>query len=570
LRIVKVEIKTEISGLSPFIMGDLGQFVVLAGENGSGKTRLLKMLEENAKFRKNKACGNKLDEFINISYTDNKGSLIEEDVVITGLSISNYSHSDLPLQPASDFPPYVINVSKNNLQDPKCNFGQTAQEALLYLTRLSRYEHDEMQIFNEQYCKPLLGYPLECGERNEPLLFGYPISELSKKPLSPGQKYLLRLCVALNCNVIPKDGILFLDEPETHLHPKVLLNLFDKLKNMVNLGQIWIATHSIELISHFWHSDVWYMIRDEHQKCSAKPMGSKSKEILQEILGDEIKRYHLHQFVTSPDIFVINAFAVECLCHSKVVQEAKENDPTASQARGQIQKDDIIVDYGAGKGRFLESYYSCYDRLEINYYAYDEPERSEEDGKNIADCCIATMRKYGISADNYYKGTECFEALVSVIPEKANKVLLINVLHEINPNQWEETFKKINRLLNNDGYLVIVEREELTVGEKPSDSGFFVLQKESLCVLFACKPIDFETISHPNESKKVVTHIIPKRLLECINKKTVKGAIDKIKEIAEAKIRRLKEQTAESSWERGVALAFWSHQFINAYLFNSR
>ena len=564
MRIMSLEIKKNINGLLPFPMKDLGRFVVLAGENGSGKTRLLKVIEKITRAKKDQKPCNESD-FFDVVYADDNGNYIDD---IKELSISNYSHSDLPLQSTKNFPPYVINKSKENLEKEGSTFEQTAEETLLYLTWLAKYaEPGEMEKFNNNYCEPLLGYSLKQldDKSREPLLFNHKISNLSDAPLSPGQKYLLRLCVALNCNIIPPGAILFFDEPESHLHPKALLKLFDKLMNNFSLGQIWIATHSIELISHFWHSDVWYMTNGE-----AKMMGSNTEGILKGVLGDETKRYHLYQFISSPDTFVSNAFAVECLCGPKVLQHAKTNDASVSLACAAIQKNEIVVDFGAGKGRFLESYFLRSDRPEIRYYAYDKYGFAKDavTEKCLADYCKLIMEKNGIPPENYYGSEERFEDLVSIIPAKANKILLINVLHEIAPSQWMDTFRKISRLLRNDGSLIIVERKELTVGEKPSDSGFFVMQHESLSVLFACEPVEIKCCYH-EKNEKVFACIIPKQLIDRISIETIKNTIDKTKEIALNRIKEINElKNSTPSWEEGIALAFWMHQFMNAYLFN--
>jgi energy-coupling factor transporter ATP-binding protein EcfA2 len=565
VRIASVEIKKPIDGLSTFPMDSLNGTVVLAGENGSGKTRLLKLIERTVRAAKNKEPYNGSDA-LDISYTDDTGQPVD----ISQLSIINYSHSDLPLQSFLDFPPYVIDCSPRNLQNETNGFEQTAREALLYLKWLTKYAPvDELNKFNNVYCEPLLGCSLEDDGTKEksPLLFKHQVSDLSKMPLSPGQKYLLRLCVALNCNnIIPKDAILFLDEPESHLHPKVLLRLVENLRDRFKLGQIWIATHSIELISHFWYSEdsiVWYMANNK-----AKKMGSRPEGVLKGVLGDDNMRYHLYQFLSSPDAFVCNAFAVECLCKPKVTVKPLKKDPSAELASEKIQQEDVIVDFGAGKGRFLESYYSDYNRHPINYFAYDKYGLVKDDktGKCSADYCKEVMKKNNIPIENYFGNENDFKTHIGKI--QADKVLLINVLHEIAPAQWEDTFQNISRLLKDDGILLIVERKELTYGEKPFESDFFVIQQESLRELFTCDISDFGSRSY-NDEDKVFAYEIPKQLLSNVKNETIKQAINITGKMAEARIKEIKkDKTEDNLWEKGVALAFWTHQFANARLFD--
>lgn len=562
MRIASICIKDEIDGLSPFLMDGLGRFVVLAGENGSGKTRLLKMIEKAVKPQKD--IQYEKTESLDITFVDDEGRLVTD---LSSLSLVNYSHSDLPLRSAKDFPPYVIRRSKDNLEKESSNFEQTAYDTMLYLTYLVRYSNttknpysQELETFNRNFCEPLLGGSLELDEdTKEPKLLGHALSDLTKEPLSPGQKYLLRLCVALNCNIIPEGSILFIDEPESHLHPKVLLEFFDKLRDKFELGQIWIATHSIELVSSRDHSDIWYMSNG-----TASKMGSKTEKILKGILGEE-KRYALYQFVSSPDAFACNTFAVECLCNPEVFQKATVSDTSTGIIKALIQEGDIIVDFGAGKGRFLESYFMQEYPPKIEYYAYDKHGYSAVDGQICsAYYCKKVMERHSFSIDNYFGDEESFEGLAKIA--NADKALLINVLHEIAPSQWVDVFGKIDRVLNENGVLLIVEREELTIGEQPFDSDFFVLQSECLSKLFSCSLNDVEVLRH-KERSKVVGYIIPKRLLANVTDGTIKAAMFALKDIAAKEIREVKKDEVGTLSERGLSLAFWTHQFANASLF---
>jgi predicted ATPase len=78
-------------------------------------------------------------------------------------------------------------------------------------------------------------------------LFGFPLGQSN---LSDGQKILLQLCLAIHCQQESlEDLVLFLDEPENHLHPSVIIETIERIKEEVSNGQIWISTHSIPLLS---------------------------------------------------------------------------------------------------------------------------------------------------------------------------------------------------------------------------------------------------------------------------------------------------------------------------------
>ena len=601
MRISEVHIEGGIDGFSQFHMDELGPIVVLAGENGSGKTRLMKLIERAARANMQQENYNGCK----LTYSENLGSLTKHD--IENIAILNYSHSDLPLQLPDGFPPYVIDISEENLKKTNCDFDETAREALLYLMRLAKYADDStLDTFNNEYCFPLLGTRLKKGEGNEPpSLFGLQISEFGKKPLSPGQTYLLRLCVALNSTTAPENTILFLDEPESHLHPKALLELLDKLRNKFKLGQIWIATHSIEILSNFWYSSVWYVDRKhEEQKDNtnmpesivekdpkpavaqregsiAKKMGSKNGLILNNILGDESKRYLLYQFISSPDAYACNAFAVECLFNPEVVEKANAKDPSTTLAKSKIGQDNVVIDFGAGKGRFLTSCTEQIGMLNFDYFAYDKYGYDAEDGSETEASlqCKEVLRQHGIDEKTHYFGSESeFEGLPI-----ADRVMLINVLHEIAPSQWADTFHMIEQKLNEDGFLIIVEREELTIGEKPYDSDFFVMQEESMAKLLSCETSDFGFF-RDEKNKKVIAFVIPKKLLTAVNKDATNLAISALAEIAKKKITEIKaSQDPQSSedvqedlqlqrllWDSGISLAFWTHQYANACLYNGQ
>jgi uncharacterized protein YacL (UPF0231 family) len=181
------------------------------------------------------------------------------------------------------------------------------------------------------------------------------------------------------------------------------------------------------------------------------------------------------------------------------------------------------------------------------------------------------MTDNGIDASNYYgdDGTDKgFDRLLAD-NHRADKVSLINVLHEIAPKDWEDIFKKIHLLLKDDGVLLIVELQELTIGEKPLESDFFVLHRESLAKLLKCSYEDFETLVDRN-NEQVVAHILPKKLISNVCSESVKSAIMETEKIAEEEIRTIKKRVSGNLpfWKTGLRLAFWTHQYTNARLFD--
>ncbi|MCL2527619.1 MAG: ATP-binding protein [Defluviitaleaceae bacterium] len=536
---------------------------MLVGANGSGKTRFIKAIELELKRMikgEHGATSNMAIEILNINNENiNKYNT---------LSTCNYSHSSLPLQSTKGFPPYVLKKTVDNLQDKAVSFEQTAHDTLLYLTYIAKYDHAHLKKFNDDVCFPLLKGCLEWDRiNNEPTLLDTPLSELPNKPLSPGQMYLLRLCVAICCNKINENTILFLDEPECHLHPRALLEFIEILETRYKPGQIWVATHSIELVASRNRSEVWHM-----DSGIAKIMGSKTENMLYNIIGKQ-KLYELYMLVSSPDAYACYAFAADCLTEpDPEASRAGKKDPSTSLASDNLGLNQVVVDYGAGRGRFLEGCKNHKGFVPLNYYAYDKFGDYNSDGRypnTPRQDCIQAMIANGISEENYYGGENGFEVLKADIGT-ADKVLMINVLHEIPPHDWVNVFEDIKSLLSNTGELIIVELTELTFGEQPHEDGFFVLQPQNLAKLFSCSDAEAENIAtkHPNKPK-VIKYTINKNHLCNVTPESVMETIKHLEQLSQEKIQEIKNNTSEHS-DHGLTLAFWTHQYANASIYNKK
>jgi predicted ATP-binding protein involved in virulence len=101
-----------------------------------------------------------------------------------------------------------------------------------------------------------------------------PIVTLDKRILNPselsdGEKELLAYCTFLvlqrqdeigNKTLSLKNKILLLDELELFLHPKAQIDLINGLRNLVGEnGQIWLATHSLSILSVLDRDEIWLM-----------------------------------------------------------------------------------------------------------------------------------------------------------------------------------------------------------------------------------------------------------------------------------------------------------------------
>ena len=249
----------------------------------------------------------------------------------------------------------------------------------------------------------------------EPSLFGLPLNGMQ---LSPGQQYLLRMCVALHCNKVIGNSILLLDEPETHLHPDALLNLIRELHTRFKLKQIWIATHSVALLSKFNASDIWHMTER-----TAKRLGSKSGPLMESLLGEESQRAQLQEFIGAPVAFACNEFAYECLWEPPT-EPYKRNDPQVAVTLEAVLADSsaqraVVVDFGVGQGRFLDGVGMDHpERLpQLDYYAYDKYDTDKK-------ICQAVMIKHNVDKARYFNDIKALETELKG-KGKATHVLLV-------------------------------------------------------------------------------------------------------------------------------------------------
>lgn len=371
----------------------------------------------------------------------------------------------------------------------------------------------------------------------------------------------MRMCVAMHCNKVKDNSILLLDEPETHLHPDALLNLIRELRTRFQLEQIWISTHSVALLSRFHASDIWHMTER-----TAKRLGSKSGPLMESLLGEEPQRVQLQNFIGAPVSFACNEFAYECLWEPPT-EPYKGGDPQVAVTLEAVQPDSpgrlaIVVDFGVGQGRFLDGVGMDHpERLpQLDYYAYDKFDTDKK-------ICQAVMARHNIDQARYFNGVEALRVELEK-KGKATHVLLINVLHEIPPEKWPESFADIASLLRDGGKLILVEAEELRYGEKPYMEGFLVVQEPAVKILLKGADVRCDHCKHPYE--RVARYQIPKEALLNVDSDSVSAAAEEISRISLEKISQLRREGVQNKqWLSGVQLAFWTHQYANVQLFRN-
>lgn len=629
MKITRVNIpETNDDGLKEIKMEKIPSLIILAGKNGSGKTRLLNKIKrylaskpnrQSLNDRKNQLTwkqqrimtlereiasiqtGNGASRPPNIEQRNNDITRLQNElnsfqqqikfdkdllgwdhIDVTpeaqSYSVVDYVPKRLDLVDPVNLSPISLSESAKSLDNLGMNNSQSSTLAKIqYLqdiyfsvthpeTRVNKADK-EIHIRNykklENYVETFLGSKLTRSENNYAELFGRRLGEAN---FSDGQKILLQFCMAIYSQEASlKDLIIFMDKPENHLHPSVVIEVLERIKREITNGQIWIATHSIPLLAHFGEKYIWYM---EDGKVSYS--GKETETVLKSLLGDENEIDRISTFLSLPAQFAINQYAFECLFPPKAVSTPK-GDKQVNQIRetiNQIRKTGRplkVLDYGAGKGRLLNLIFEEHSdpselKDELDYVAFD-PFDSDK-----AECEKVIETVYKSSGKRYYNEYNRLEE--DHTKSKFDLVILCNVFHEIDPKDWLKLFGKkgeIESLIKEDGYLLIVENQIPSIGEKAYKNGFIVFNKLQFEHLFNISVSDNGFMSMENEdNKNLRAHLIPKDLISRIDNNTREEALTSLHEVALREVERLRGE--EGTLKNGKLLAFWAQQYANTSL----
>jgi len=595
-------------GIQQFHMRKMGQVVLIAGRNGAGKTRLLRWLpqltgtrmhseyedaprqiarlQEGIKFYSDAIKGRPEDPMVKDwqnTIVQNKAQLAYQESLIEKFklirlegpgSIVPFVPITVELQEGGNLSLAASKQSHQHISQP--GFGamqQNSMAALIgHLERYVRASHPETDFEGapgiiedwkslQNLLTILLQTKITWGNKDmEPEIFGRPLNQAE---LSSGQKVLLQFALALHHQKIQLDQtVLLLDEPENHLHPAALIDIVQRLKEAVPNGQIWIATHSVPLISNLYDGEnLWYMDQGKLDYS-----GNMPERVLAGLLGKEEQIEKLKDFCNLPAHLAANRFAYESLFSPQAIPST-ENDPQLQQIRNLIQdrlqgaKSLRILDYGAGEGRLFEALLEWVPEefAKIQYYAY-EPFPPSSRLESLLES------QYGNSTHLVTKPAD-FE----IDANSVDLVLMTNVLHEINPRDWVSTFaldQPIGKYLSGSGYLCIVEDQLLPKGEKAHANGFILLDRIHLKELFQIPESEkeFTTTASPRNSR-LKLHCLPKHCLQPITPGSRTAALQGVINQAQDEIKTLR--TSESDYKNGKLHAFWAHQFTNASLAHS-
>lgn len=362
--------------------------------------------------------------------------------------------------------------------------------------------------------------------------------------LSKGQQILFQFACMLHAQGERlRESIILLDEPENHLHPAVLNEVVDRLRQSGGVGQVWVATHSVPLIAHLLATDpdcLWYAEDGRFTRAGRAPM-----RVLEGLMGGAEAAANLQALTRLPAEYAALRFLSECLIEPGVAGP-DTSDPQTNQIAKILSsvhrttgKPLRIIDFGAGVGRLLSTLVACgptpHAKDLYDYLAF------EPDGSKHADLQAEIAAAYGpesarrIFSDIRQLQTEIDEGTVDCI-------VMCNVLHEITPDDWLSIFSCDGPLLHTlspDGYILFVEDYGISVGERAHRYGFLLLDSAELSTLFAVREADRSkrafvrvTSTDPKYENRLVAHLVSKECTARVSTSTRHAAIKMLSERA--------------------------------------
>jgi SAM-dependent methyltransferase len=595
-------------GLQDISLTRLNRIVILAGPNGSGKTRLIgrigSMNGTSVNAQLLDACkrtffdtlpggGIRLKDDADLGRTiSNSAGLTRPSCIHVDFAevhdsekivVASLVTGDLGLQDCEDLAPSHLIKCAEDAKSP--GIGNIPKGCLAHI-RLSQQKWwdsthpnstvDQQTRTNDaasymalcELIRIVLGTELKRNGVGQPEMFDKPIA---KAGLSNGQVVLLQWIVCLHAQDIGlRDIIVTLDEPENHLHPEAMIQTIFRIVEANENGQMWIATHSVGLIAALWHRyphDISLFCMNNGVPSYA---GRDPENVLISLIGGDENIQAIREFLDLPGVLAANRFAAECLSSPLVIASTERVDPQITLIQSTIvpvQGSIKVLDFGSGKGRLLGGLLNQYresTKDRVNYVAWD----------HIA------IEKHA-----------CLNMIASVFPDPENRwfqdsgsmarchhdksfdfVVMCNVLHEIDPKDWISLFGDtsiIRRCLMDSGKLLIVEDYLMPQGEYAHPYGFIVLDTEALKALFVCDLPEIQSIEAEGKyAGRIRAHLIQKRVLARVTTESRKAALARANATAREQIRKIRS-TSVHNFKSGQEHAFWVQQFANSALANN-
>jgi len=361
---------------------------------------------------------------------------------------------------------------------------------------------------------------------------------------------LLFFLLEQNPDLRIKESIIFIDEPELHLHPDSELDLITGIRKAIGeKGQLWIATHSINILSNLNYEEI-FMVK---YGTITHPSQFTPGKSLSELINLEDRVHKLSEFLTSISDWAYSNFMTQCFSHPEVIESAKPNDPQVELFKQSISKSpnnklNMLLDFGAGKGRLYEQLQSDEQfASKIKYYAVEPQKNLHHHLSNL-----------GVN--------KIFSGYDDIPDNTFDYIVLCNVLHEVLLEDWVKNLNKLIKAIKEDGYLIIIEDRILPKGEKIGEIGYLVLDAPELKELF---DLDSEpALITLDSNPRIMCALMLKSNLKPINKNNVIRAMTLLEENTLKKIKELRKKNTNEANKLGIGRksAFYSQLYINSKL----
>lgn len=401
-----------------------------------------------------------------------------------------------------------------------------------------------------------------------PLYRGRPFNPAE---LSDGEAVLVTWAIILHRQKDAlADAIVLIDEPENHLHPDACIRALRALRDEIlgPHGQIWLATHSVQLIAFGGMDSVWLV-----DGGCVEYAGNKVDKVIERLLGGEEGRDQLRAFLADADALGFYNFAAECLLEPTVAA-AKPDDPQEAQfvrlVRERLGRGEPLnlLDYGAGKGRLASALREARARrddapkaVDLAYHAYN----GAQSPLGEVEECRARVADLGKLPGVRAEYVDDLRKLQLETSTKMDLVVLCNVLHEIRIDRWLPAFESIAGLLSSGGSLLLMEDQQMRVGELPTAHGFVVLDVIEVAALFGAKLGDEVRELSTAHGTRLTQIEVSARVLRNANAVRLKDALGKVEERAREQVERLRDNNARS-FQTGRLHAYYSMLYMNAML----
>lgn len=367
---------------------------------------------------------------------------------------------------------------------------------------------------------------------------------------SPGQKTLFAYAILFfyldtNSKTNINECVIIIDEPEKHLHPEAQIALINALKSIIlKSGQLWIATHSIHILAHLEYDEI-LMVKDDE---IIPPSRTTPGNSFNDLMGIDDHITELISFINSISEWAYGNFMLQCFKQPDVIFDINTNDPQFKLFKDfLIDKTSIkLLDFGAGKGRIGYTLQEDEDiSKKIKYYAF-EPDKSN----------------YGLL--NNVPNLESLYSDIENIPENNfDCILLCNVLHEINPKEWVNVFINIKKILNDNGYLIIIEDRFLPKGETAHEFGYLILGTNETRILLNSENSLELKLNEPELSDRIIFNAFKKEEIN-VTEKSVIDSINLLKKNTFNNLKTLKKNNKDIN--NGRRYANETQLYINSQL----